>query len=178
MDESTLEDLLVKLRSFADRQIDRETLRRWFLPYHAAPVLLQDCYDVDGLDSWSPEQTNKALFWHVIWLLEGDATEERHRDLARRIAACYSGLRDPATVLELLPLIVARERFCSIVMKYRLGIVSRIGLLSVIGKTFTWELEIRGWLTAASLENLEALCRLLEADEYSAVVTQLSLPSA
>ena len=179
MDSAGLQELFVQLRSFSDGQIDRDTLRKWFLPYHTAPVSLHDAEDdVDSADSWSADKSSRALFWNVVWLIEGDATEDRHRDLAGRLAACFSGLDDAAAVLDLLPLIVARERFCSIVMKHRTGIVSRVGLLSVIAKTFPWQHDIRDWLTTASVDNMEALCRFLAADDYSSVVTHLSLPSA
>jgi hypothetical protein len=182
MDSADLLQLLNQLGSFAKRHIDRDTLRRWFLPFHTAPLPVTQDHDaeadLDLIATPNGEESDSALFWQLVWLFEGEATEERHRDIARRIATSYSELQDSAAVLGLLSLIIARDRFCSILSKHRAGIVSRVGLLSVIGKTFPREYQLTDWLKAASLEDLEDLCQLLDADDYAGVITRVNLPSA
>jgi hypothetical protein len=169
----SLKSLIGELDAFARGDLTREELRRWFTPYQVDVGLERD--EDEEPEPWSSERDDQDLFWKLVWLFEAhDVDETEHRDLAERITACVQVSNSSATVLELLPLILARDRFCGIFEKHRRGIVSRIGFHSVIKKTFQYHDKLIEWLSAASTDNLRRLCELLNAGNYSEIVLLLS----
>lgn len=178
----SLRDLLPRLEAFAAGQLEREALRRWFTPYIAARVPPPELDD-EGADlvppAWSPARDEEALFWQLVWRFEdGSLSEHEHRELARRVLACYEQTGRPDFTTDLLPLLTRGPRLCGIVAKRRRGIVSAVGLASVIRKAFWAEGDLFLWLAAASLENLEALCARLQRNEYVAIQFLLERPPA
>jgi hypothetical protein len=171
----SLAALAAELDAFASGRIDREELRRWLTPYQiaVAPEWPEDAEP----PPWSSEQDDQLLFWQLVWLLEDDSVDEAwHRDLARRVLRCLAEVGGATATLDVFPLIRVRDRFCTVVAKHRSGLVSRMGLQSVIAKTFRFDAELREWLAAASASKLNALCVSLAAEEYRAARTLLSLP--
>ena len=171
--------LCEQLEAFVEGRLAREQLREWLRPTIVDPPL-SELDDEEAPPSWSPEREREEVFWQLLWLADDsdNVDDTRLRDLATRSLRCIAQCGAGDTTSELIPLITARHRLCPIVAKHRAGIVSRVGLHSVIKKTFWHEHFLREWATAASLDTLEDLCTRLVEDDYLGAAQLLCLPPA
>ena len=107
-------------------------------------------------------------------LFDQETTEgEAARRLAGRVVACLESSGSAADTFELLPLLVDQERLLAISAKYRAGVISRTGFLSVLAES-GYPPHVKLWLEHASPLALEALGRDLAELRYDRVLSALS----
>jgi hypothetical protein len=102
-------------------------------------------------------------------------SDEEVVPLVRRVLECLSQISDPGDALDLLPLIVHHDEFSVLVSKHARGLISPVGMRSVIAKRFSFD-AVRPWLEAASLERLQAACERLESSDFRGLQSLLALP--
>ena len=82
--------------------------------------------------------------------------------------ACLASTASPADTIELLPLVEDQPRLCTILARYRAGVISRTGLLGVIANA-GYPPHVKLWLQHAGPTALQLLCARLESGDYQAV---------
>ncbi|HEX6631408.1 MAG TPA: hypothetical protein VF048_09965 [Gemmatimonadaceae bacterium] len=166
----TLDQLTLRLRSFADGELTIEGLRESFLP-----VLEADPLDVGESDArpWEEAPDDARLYWRLVHLFDTapDADAPALRRTADRLVRALADAGS-ATTLELLSVILDQDRFCRIVEKRSLGIISRTGFLSVVAES-GYPPHVKLWLQHAGPEALARLCGRLGAGAYGEVAGML-----
>jgi hypothetical protein len=166
----TLDQLALRLRSFADGELTFDALRESFLPAFEADPL-----DVARSDAqpWEDAPEDARLYWRLVHLFD-TAPESAAPALRRTADRLVRALADAgsATTLELLPLLLDQERFCAIVEKRARGIISRTGFLSVVAES-GYPAHVKLWLQHAGPEPLARLCGRLGSGAYGEVAVML-----
>ena len=88
-------------------------------------------------------------------------------DASRREAATIVAALDalsPAAVLDLLPLLLTRDRFANIVQKHQAGIISRTSFVAAVSSA-RLPRGLQEWLYAASLDSLSRFASCLRSDD-------------
>ena len=161
----TLGELTQLLREFADGALARDQLQERF-----TPVMLSDPLAVEESDDlpWRASARDTQLLWRLLYLFESDYPEEpEHRAMAGRIVRCLESTGAAEGTLELLPLVLDQPRLCSIAGKYRRGVISRTGFLSVLAES-GYPPHVKLWLEYATPQAIERLCGWLETGAYAA----------
>jgi hypothetical protein len=173
----TLSDLAQRLDDFANARTSHAELQEWF-----DALLAADALGVEGSDSapWDVAPDDTRLFWRLVYLFESEDAEMRaeqgsegespRRRFARRVVDCLSSTRSAATTLELLPVILDQDRFCTIVGKHARGVISRTGFLSVLAES-GYPPHVKLWLEHAEPVHLQRMCERMERGAYAEVAT-------
>ncbi|HEU4628732.1 MAG TPA: hypothetical protein VFS08_03275 [Gemmatimonadaceae bacterium] len=166
----TLDQLALRLRSFADGELTFDALRESFLP-----ALEADPLDVAKSDArpWEDAPDDTRLYWRLIHLFDTapEADEPTLRRAADRLVRALENAGS-ATTLELLPLILDQERFCTIVERTARGVISRTGFLSVVAES-GYPPHVKLWLQHAGPAPLARLCAHLGAGAYAEAAAML-----
>jgi hypothetical protein len=163
-----LADLLDQLERLAAGAITGAELEAWI-----TPVFHDDPLGAERTDAapWDAAPDDWRLFWRLVYLFaEAPADDDagalaRHRDFARRVAACARSTGSAALTHEMLPLVADQERFCRIVERHLRGVISRTGFLSVIAES-GYAPHAKLWLQHAGPAALARLCELLDTGGY------------
>ncbi len=165
-----LADLTARLRLFAAEEISLKKLRESFMP-----ALEADPLDVTQSDAtpWDRAPEDERLYWRLLHLFDTapDDDEPTMRRIATRLvlAAEHAG---SATTLELLTLVLDQDRFCAIVRKHSMGVISRTSFLSVIAES-GYPDHAKLWLRHAGADALAALCASMESADYARTAEML-----
>ena len=166
----TLDQLALRLRSFADGELPFDALRESFLP-----SLEADPLDVTKSDArpWEDAPDDARLYWRLVHLFDtaSDGDAPALRRAADRLVRAL-GDAGSATTLELLSVLLDQERFCAIVEKASRGIISRTSFLSVVAES-GYPAHVKLWLQHAGPEPLARLCDRLGAGAYGEAAVML-----
>ncbi len=169
----SLYDLASRLQAFGTGELTRAELEGWF-----APVLTADPLDVSQSDPepWEDTIDEERLFWRLLYFFDAsDTPDDALKLLARRVVACLGTTGSAAETFELLPVVLDQDRFCTIVERHAAGVISRVGLLSVIARS-GYPAHVKLWLQYAPLAALQLLCARLTAGEYGRAARLLERP--
>lgn len=160
----TLDHLATLLSRYADGAISLTELQAAF-----APVLASDALGAEAGDDrpWAEDHDRERLFWRLLYVFDTvleDGPALRGR--AARVVRCLADTRSPADTFELLPLLLDEERFRTIVLRHRAGIISRTGFLNVIAES-GYPAHVKLWLEHASPAALGVLVERLAAGHYA-----------
>ena len=145
-----------------------------------APLLAGDPLDVAESDAapWEGDADETRLFWRLVYLAESEPADGgRLAVLAPRIFRCLDATGSAADTLELLPLLGDQDRLVGIIGKHVMGIISRVGFLSVLAES-GYPGHVKLWLEHAGGAALERLAGLLESGEYGEVARMVERPPA
>lgn len=166
----TLAELATRLQQFADGQLSLAALRTSFIPALEADPL--DVTDSDG-SPWDRAPEDERLYWRLLHLF--DTAPEADEGSLRRLAALLVRAVEragSATTFELLAVVLDQDRFCTIIRKHGVGIISRTGFLSAVAES-GYPGHVKLWLQHAGPDALEALCARLEDGDYAGVAAML-----
>lgn len=165
-----LADLATRLRLFAADQLSLSELRDSFIP-----ALEADPLDVAKSDAapWDRAPEDERLYWRLLHLFDTapESDEPTLRRLATRLVLAVEHAGS-ATTLELLTIVMDQDRFCAIVRKHSVGIISRTSFLSVIAES-GYPDHVKLWLRHAGADALASLCASLESADYAGAATLL-----
>jgi hypothetical protein len=111
-----------------------------------------------------------ALIAAAINLFEdASINEERRLVLAERYLSCVDSGMSNQEVSDLLPLVFLSDRLCSVVDRWKRGIVDRQDFSAFVRNTRIARAH-REWLFRATPEALSYLCRQLTGGDYAEVI--------
>jgi hypothetical protein len=163
------------LRDYAASTISLEVVHE-----RLRPVLLGDPLDITLTDAapWDVAPHDERLFWRIVYLIEAEAEDSPSlRESTYRIVESLARTSSAEITHELFPILLDQKRLCTVLTKYRAGIISRTNFLSVLAEC-GYPRHIKLWLKSASHDALGRLCDQLGAYEYDLVAAGFEVPPA
>jgi hypothetical protein len=113
-----------------------------------------------------PADSSEAVAYRIAEHICGlTGPDQDLTNYVRRVLACLAQIGEPGEALDILPLIWQHHEFSGLIAKHASGLISRAGMQSAFAKRFPSN-EHRSWLARATTEQLSALSKLLDTEEY------------
>ena len=155
----TLAELRTDLRDFVAGGLAAEALE-----HKLVALIVETGLELSLPGGWLDDSPAERLVAQLAFHFEDLRGEP---DASRREAATIVAALDalaPAAILDLLPLLLTKDRFANIVHKHQAGIISRTSFVAAVSSARLPRL-LQEWLYAAPADSLTRFANCLRADE-------------